>query len=98
TTPFLLLAAACYFRSSKKFYDWLLSNKWLGHYIKDYREKRGISLKVKIISITLLWVTISLSGLFATSLLWVRLLLLAVATGVTIHLTRLKTLKKVPKV
>ena len=36
TTPFLLLAAACYIRSSDRFYQWLIDNKWLGRYIRDY--------------------------------------------------------------
>ena len=51
TTPFLLLAAACYARSSDRFYHLLLSNKLFGKCINDYREKRGITLKVKVISI-----------------------------------------------
>ena len=50
TTPFLLLAAACYARSSKRFYNWLLNNKWFGNYIKNYRERKGIPLQIKIIS------------------------------------------------
>ena len=49
TTPFLLLAAACYIRGSKKFYYWLIKNKWFGKYIKNYQEGRGVPLKVKII-------------------------------------------------
>ena len=38
TTPFLLLAAVCYGRSSKRFYHWLLTNRWFGEYIRNYRE------------------------------------------------------------
>ena len=44
TTPFLLLAAACYSRSSKKFYNWLLNNKWFGPYITNYLDGKGIPL------------------------------------------------------
>ena len=44
TTPFLLLAAACYARSSKRFYNWLMNNKWFGNYIKNYNEGRGVPL------------------------------------------------------
>jgi len=51
TTPFLLLAAACYFKSSERFYNWLMSNKWLGNYFKNYREKKSIPLKVKALSL-----------------------------------------------
>src|SRR3990170_4070727 len=64
TTPFLLLAAACYCRSSERLYHWLISNKWFGEYIRNYREGRGIPLKTKILALTVLWVTISVSALF----------------------------------
>ena len=93
TTVFLLLAAYCYARSSQKFYDWLLGNRWFGEYIRNYREGRGIPLKQKIFSISLLWLTIGYSAWFAVSLWWVRLLLLVIAIGVTIHLVTIKTYK-----
>jgi len=64
TTPFLLLAAACYFRSSEKFYNWLMNNKWLGNYIKNYREKKSIPLKVKVLCLSILWLTIGYSVFF----------------------------------
>ncbi len=58
TTPFLLLAAFCYARSSKRFYDWLLNHRWFGEYIRDYQEGRGIPLKAKVMGLSLLWFTI----------------------------------------
>ena len=61
TTPFLLLTATLYFKSSPKLYDWLLNHKYFGSYIRNYRENKAISLRAKIISITLLWITISYS-------------------------------------
>ena len=93
TTPFLLLAAACFIRSSEKLYLWLITNKYLGSYIKNYREGRGISLGQKIFILSLLWITIGLSIIFATDLLIVRLLLCAIASAVTIHILRFKTLR-----
>jgi len=51
TTPFLLLAAVCYARSSQRFYNWLMNNKWFGNYIKNYYGGRGVPLKFKILSI-----------------------------------------------
>jgi hypothetical protein len=51
TTPFLLLAAACYARSSERFYNWLLNNRWFGHYIRNYLEGKGVPLRVKVLSI-----------------------------------------------
>jgi uncharacterized membrane protein YbaN (DUF454 family) len=96
TTPFLLLAAVCYARSSRRFYDLLLTNRWCGDYIRNYREGRGIPRQQKILTIALLWLTISASALFAVSLWWVRLLLFGIATGVTIHLLRIKTFTPAP--
>ena len=94
TTPFLLLAAACYARSSKRFYDWLLNNKWFGSYIKNYREKKGIPSRVKITTISLLWITIAISAVFATDNLLVRIILIVIAICVTTHILSIRTIKQ----
>jgi uncharacterized membrane protein YbaN (DUF454 family) len=94
TTPFLLLAAACYARSSKRFYDWLMNNKLFGAYIKNYREGKGISLKVKTLTISLLWITILFSVFFILNIFWIKIMLIIIAFGVTIHILTIKTFKK----
>jgi len=91
TTPFLLLAAVCYARSSQRFYDWLMNNALFGTYIRNYREGRGIPLKQKIITILLLWLSIGYAVVFVAQHWWLRVLLLGIAAGVTIHLTRTRT-------
>ena len=48
TTPFMILAAACYIRSSNKLYNWLIKNKLFGKHIKNIREGKGIPIRVKI--------------------------------------------------
>jgi uncharacterized protein len=93
TTPFLLLSAACFARSSKKCYNWLMNNKWFGEYIKNYHEGKGIPLKIKIYAISLLWVTILASIIFFIGSLWIRLLLLLIAFFVTIHILKIKTFR-----
>lgn len=93
TTPFLLLAAVCYARSSKRFYDWLLTNRWFGEYIRSYREGRGIPRQQKVLTIVLLWMTIGSTAGFAVSIWWVRLVLLGIAIAVTVHLLMIKTHK-----
>jgi uncharacterized membrane protein YbaN (DUF454 family) len=93
TTPFLLLAAACYARSSKRFYDWLLYNRLFGSYIRNYREGRGISLKLKVVTLALLWGTITYSTFFVVDKLYWRIILLVIAVGVTIHILKTRTLK-----
>lgn len=94
TTPFLLLAAACYARSSQRFYDWLLTNKWFGNYIRNYLQGKGIYLKVKILTIALLWLTIICSIAFAVHDFLVRLILILIAIGVTIHILSVRTFKE----
>ena len=91
TTPFLLLAAVCFAKSSKKAHAWLLTNRWCGEYIRNYQENKGIALRHKIISLSLLWVTIGYSIFFIVHYLWLKALLFAIAVGVTVHILRMKT-------
>ena len=90
TTPFLLISAALYARSSKRFYNWLINNKIFGRYIKNYREGKGIPLKLKIFTIAFLWITIGCSTIFAIDIFWVRVILVVIAIGVTIHIISIK--------
>ena len=91
TTPFLLLAAACFARSSKRFYNWLINNKWIGAYIKNYQEGKGVPLKIKVFTISLLWITILFSVFLIINSLWVKIVLIIIAVGVTIHILTIKT-------
>ncbi len=93
TTPFVILAAVCFGRSSQKFYDWLYSNRFFGKILMDYRDRNGLELKYKIYILTMLWITITSSAIFIVTVLWLRILLFAIAIGVTIHISRFKTLK-----
>jgi uncharacterized membrane protein YbaN (DUF454 family) len=94
TTPFLLLAAACFIRSSDRLYLWLIHHRWFGSYIRNYREHRAITLGAKIVSLTLLWGAIGFSAVYVVRAWWLRVLLGVVAVGVTIHLLRLRTLTR----
>ncbi|NQT25111.1 YbaN family protein [candidate division KSB1 bacterium] len=94
TTPFLLLAAACFVRSSDRFYTWLINHRIFGSYIRNYREKGGITRKHKVITITFLWLVIILTVLFLISHLILKLFLLAVASLVTFHILSIHTVKK----
>ena len=90
TTPFLLLAAFFYSRSSDRFYQWLITNRWFGDYIRDYREGRGIRRRHKITAITTLWAAILFST-WLVSLWWVGVILFIIASCVTTHLLWMKT-------
>jgi len=94
TTPFLLLTAACYCRSSERLYNWLMNNKWFGEYVRNYREGKGIPLKTKIFALTFLWVTIGISALLLVPIFVVQIILLVIAIAVSIHILRLPTYRK----
>lgn len=93
TTPFLLLAAICYARSSQRLYGWLLNNKLFGYYIRSYLERKGVPLKVKVLALTVLWITIGSSAIFVVQDIVIRLILGLIAVGVSIHILRIRTLK-----
>lgn len=94
TTPFLLLAAAAFAKSSDRAYHWLMTNRWFGSYITNYREGKGIPLRVKITSITFLWITILASAIFFIENIYIKIMLILIATGVTIHISSVKTYRK----
>ena len=91
TTPFLLLAAFLYGRSSERFYKWLVGNRWIGDYLRRYYERHCMTRRHKAFTLALLWTVIGLSAAFVVSEWWARLLLAAVAVGVTAHLLWIKT-------
>ena len=91
TTPFLLLAAACYARSSERFYNRLLGNRLFGKYIRNYRAGRGIPVKVKALSLTFLWAAILFSVAFVIQDILIKAILIAIAVLVTAHIGSLKT-------
>lgn len=94
TTPFLLLAAACYLRGSARMHKWLLTNKYFGGYLNDYRMGKGMSVGAKATTLALLWIFIGGATLFAVSDIIVRGLLLLIATVVTVHILMLRTKKR----
>lgn len=94
TTPFLLLSAALYMRSSQRLYDWLMSHKHLGSYIKNFREYKALPLRVKIVSVTMVWVTLLYCAISVANEWWMSALFIAIAIGVSIHILSYRTLKK----
>lgn len=91
TTIFFLLAAWCFARSSEKYYVWLHTNRFFGKYLASYRSGKGMTLWSKVFTLAFLWIGIISSAVFFTENLYVRILLMAVAVGVTWHLLAIKT-------
>ena len=92
TTPFLLLAAACYARSSSRFHSWLLANRIFGPTIRQWQESRSIALRTKLMAIFMLMATLGSSIIFFVRLWPLKLLLIAVAIWVIQFLLRLPTM------
>ncbi|RRJ84210.1 YbaN family protein [Aestuariirhabdus litorea] len=90
TTPFLLLAAACFLRSSERFYHWLLGHPRLGNYVNYYLDGEGIPARARTYTLCLLWATILISAALVKS--WpLGLMLVAIASAVSLYLLRMKT-------
>ena len=91
TTIFLILASICFLKSSPKANDWLRNHKILGGYLDNYQNKSGLTLNSKITNIIILWTSISLSAFLLTDEHYIKIILLVIAIGVTIHLLMIKT-------
>lgn len=94
TTPFLLLAAWLYCKSSDRLYGWLMSHPQLGSYIRNYRINKAITRRSKITAVTMLWVTMTICIVFVADALWLRCMLGVILAGVTWHLLSFRTMAK----
>ena len=97
TTPFLLLAASCFAKSSQRFHSWLLNQPQLGPYIHLYLDGKGIPMKAKAYILILMWFTISTSALFFVDPVALKLMMFSIAAGVTVYILRMPTLEVQPK-
>jgi hypothetical protein len=93
TTPFLLLAAGCYVRSSDRLYTWLLNHYIFGRHIQNFRENRSISLHSKIISLIAMWLMISLSVFVFIKIFWIRILIAILGVIGTVVILLIRTSK-----
>ena len=93
TTPLLLLSAALYVRSSEKMYQWLIHHKYLGTYIRNFREHRAIPLRAKIISVSMVWISLIYCSITISENLWIKAMFIVLAIGISWHILSYKTLK-----
>lgn len=91
TVPFLLLAAACFARSSERFHTWLVEHNHLGPLLRDYLQGAGIPLRAKIAAIGMIWVSFPASAYLVADALWLKILLLSMAAAITFYLLSLPT-------
>lgn len=90
TTPFMLLSAYLFIRSSGRLYRWLINHRLFGKYVHDYIERRSIPRRVKWYSLGLLWASILISVATLNVGNIIRLMLLLIAIGVTVHVIKLR--------
>ena len=94
TVPFLLLAAACFARSSERFHTWLVEHYHLGPLVRDYLDGAGIPLRAKRMAIGMVWVSFTASTFLFARALWLKVLLISTAVGITLYLISLPTVQK----
>jgi len=100
TTPIMILAAACFFRSSEKLYNWVISNKYFGHYVKNYREHGAMPKKAKIYAFIFIWSFVSFSVFIGISseLLWAKIMTLIGAIIGTIYIAYIPNIEHVESI
>lgn len=92
TTPLLLLAAALFLRGNRNLYDWLLNHPELGPYIRNFMEHKAIPLRVKVISVSLVWITLINCAIFVAEHWAFRLFFILLATAITVHILSYRTI------
>ena len=93
TTIFMILAAACYFRSSQGLYNWVINHKYFGSHVKNYREGKGMPLRAKVFSLSMMWIFVLYAIFFAlaTKLLALKIIVFLAASIGTITILNLPT-------
>ena len=91
TTPFILIAAACYIRSSERLYRWLLTNRVFGPVLATWQAERGLTMRTKLITLALVWIMLGGAALFLVESLLMKLMLLGLAGTKTAVLARIRT-------
>ena len=93
TTPLLLLAAALFLRSNRDLYEWLMNHPRLGTYIRNFIENQAIPIRVKVISVSLVWITLLYCAVFVAEQFWFRAFFIILAAAITVHILSYRTLK-----
>ncbi|MCL2547074.1 MAG: YbaN family protein [Oscillospiraceae bacterium] len=93
TTPFVILAAICFSKSSPRIYAWLKRTKYFGPYIEHYRTKQGVSKRLKAVSIAVVWLSLAIS-MFILQAIWAYTLLSLVGICVTVHIVLIRARRK----
>lgn len=91
TAPFVLVAAACFMRSSERLHSWVVDHPVFGVHVRDYLAGKGLQRRTKIVALATLWASIVFSTVVFVPLLVVDILLIAIASLVTAYIVGLPT-------
>ena len=92
TTPFLLLAAYLFGKSSPRMHEYLMNNKYFGQILRDYYEQKGIRRNTKIYALILMWTVLIAAIIFFMPFDWAKVSVIIIGIMVSIYLISLKTL------
>lgn len=91
TTPFVLLAAACFARGSEKFHNWLITHERFGPLVRDWQAHRSIPFRAKCLALSMMWTSMSITAWLLRARPVSSLTLIAIGIAVTIWMVRLPT-------
>ena len=94
TTPFLLLASFLFLKSSRPLYEWLMNHPKLGPYITNFMVHKSLPLHVKVVSVSMVWITLLYCAFFVAGHWALSALFILLATAITIHILSYKTSKR----
>jgi uncharacterized membrane protein YbaN (DUF454 family) len=97
TTPFVLLAAACYARGSEPFHQWLLSNRTFGPMVREWEGHRSLPYRTKITAIVLMSITMAISITLFVRPGWLKLVLALFGIGLAIWMYRIPSRDRPPR-
>lgn len=96
TTPFMLLAAWCFARSSPRFHEWLLWRSPFGRYLRHWQQHRAMPPRTKGRAIALIIPTFAIS-IALVKILWVRSMLLAMLALLVAFMWRIPVVAETPE-
>lgn len=94
TTPFVLLAAGCFLKGSKRLYAWITAHRIFGPPIDRWCRYHAVSRRTKVVGLSTLWFFMLISIIFIVPGLYLKLILVGITLAVTIHILALKTVTK----
>lgn len=89
TTPFVLLAAACFARGSERFHQWLLANRTFGPMVFEWERHRSLPYRTKVTAIVLMSLTMAVSIVFFVQPLWLKIALALFGVALALWMYRI---------